>query len=322
MRLTAILFCILVLRVLSIDSLAASPPLINYQGQLTDTTGFSVKDSSYSLTFSIWDDSSTGVMKWTETRSVQVEGGVFSVLLGAINPIPDSVFSGPDRWLGVKMGSNPELMPRQRFVSVAYAMKSQVADTATFAERVDAANFNPSFPDGLEGITPLTKGSLGASPYTVPASKNLYITNVWMPGSQFLLINGKKVVYGPFNTGDCSPQHLTQPIIAGGGDVVSAQSILDDVSINGFLVEATVIPITMNTLFTSPFTVPSGKTFYVTNVYSEGSELYIESPTVASGRFNWGGCQHLGLPLIIGEGQTIFALADNLITINGYLRDK
>jgi len=112
------------------------PPLINFQGKLTDTLGFSVLDSSYSLTFAIWTDSTSGDSVWSETQTVVVKGGLFNVLLGAVAPIPDSVFSSPNRWLGVRKGLNQEVIPRQRFVSVAYAMKAQKADTSKFAETV------------------------------------------------------------------------------------------------------------------------------------------------------------------------------------------
>src|SRR5574341_112227 len=110
-----------------IFSIAAAdvPPLINFQCKLTDTLGFSVEDSNYQLSFSIWDSSTSGIQKWSENQTVTVKGGLFNVLLGSINPIPDTVFNSPSRWLAVKSGLN-EVMPRQRFVSVAYAMRSKI----------------------------------------------------------------------------------------------------------------------------------------------------------------------------------------------------
>src|SRR5574341_598738 len=90
-----------------IFSIAAAdvPPLINFQCKLTDTLGFSVEDSNYQLSFSIWDSSTSGIQKWSENQTVTVKGGLFNVLLGSINPIPDTVFNSPSKWdFDVAMG--------------------------------------------------------------------------------------------------------------------------------------------------------------------------------------------------------------------------
>jgi hypothetical protein len=55
---------------------------------------------------------------------VTVEKGIFNVLLGSVNPIPDTVFPGDVRYLGVKVGGDPEMSPRKAIVSVAYAYRS------------------------------------------------------------------------------------------------------------------------------------------------------------------------------------------------------
>jgi len=68
---------------------------------------------------------------------VAVEKGIFSVLLGSGNPIPDSVFDGNVRYLGTKVGNDPEMTPRKSIVSVAYAFKSLQADTADQVRKGD-----------------------------------------------------------------------------------------------------------------------------------------------------------------------------------------
>ena len=91
---------------------AAVPQMINYQGKITTPAGALV-DTTVQMTFTIYDDSTTGNVLWADTLgSVSVEKGVFSVLLGSVNPIPDSVFDGNIRYLGVKVGSDPEMSPR------------------------------------------------------------------------------------------------------------------------------------------------------------------------------------------------------------------
>lgn len=105
-------------------SFAQVPQMINYQGKLTKSTGAPL-DTTIQIVFSIYADSNGTTLKWTETQgAVKVEKGIFNVLLGNVNSIPDSVFDGSIRYLGVKVGTDPEITPRKPMVSVAYAMRA------------------------------------------------------------------------------------------------------------------------------------------------------------------------------------------------------
>jgi microcystin-dependent protein len=53
--------------------------------------------------------------------AVTVNSGHFSVVLGNITPIEPSIFKG-DTYLGMKVGSANEMVPRQKLTSVPYAM--------------------------------------------------------------------------------------------------------------------------------------------------------------------------------------------------------
>jgi hypothetical protein len=103
------------------------PQLINYQGTLTDTSGNPVPDGQYGVVFNIYDVSTGGTALWTETWNntttpVTTIKGNFSVLLGAHNPIPTSFFNDHSAtYLGIKVGNDSEMLPRQRIASVAYA---------------------------------------------------------------------------------------------------------------------------------------------------------------------------------------------------------
>ena len=120
MRMAAIVI-VLSLVLLSTTALAEVPGLMNYQGTLTDGDGVAL-DTTVSMTFSIYTDSVGGSQVWTETQlAVAVGSGLFNVLLGSVNRIPDTVFKDPERWLGVQVGGDPELTPRQRIASVGYA---------------------------------------------------------------------------------------------------------------------------------------------------------------------------------------------------------
>jgi hypothetical protein len=111
---------------------AAVPQQINYQGRLTDNTPQQNPiTATASMDFSILDAASGGTSLWSETQSVQVTGGLFSVLLGAVNPIPASVFSGgATRYLEIHVAGET-LTPRQRISSTPFANVSAVSDDAS-----------------------------------------------------------------------------------------------------------------------------------------------------------------------------------------------
>ena len=66
------------------------------------------------MTFSIYSTGSTAL--WSETQSVAVIEGIFNVHLGTVNSFPTNLFIDPgERYLGVKVGAELEMIPRFRF---------------------------------------------------------------------------------------------------------------------------------------------------------------------------------------------------------------
>ncbi len=116
------------------------PRLVNYQGILTDTSGMPVTGTP-NLTFTIYPDSADSAPTyWTQTHTgVVVENGLFNVILG---PMPDSLFAGDERWIGVQMNGDSEMKPRMRLTAVPYAFRAAVADTALVIMDVTSHNHN------------------------------------------------------------------------------------------------------------------------------------------------------------------------------------
>jgi hypothetical protein len=110
------------------------PELINYQGVLTDAAGVPL-DGPYALRFAVYQDSSVATMLWSELHPVvDVDEGIFNVILGSLTPIPAPLFSESERWLGVRVGvSGPEIQPRSRLTSSPYAHRAAFADSAAVA---------------------------------------------------------------------------------------------------------------------------------------------------------------------------------------------
>lgn len=111
---------------------AGVPELMNYQGRLTDNSGNPL-DTTVSMVFTIYDDSTGVVALWTETHaSVSVSAGIFNVVMGSSNPIPDTTFDGVDRFLGIRVGTDPEIAPRTRIISVAYSYRALRSDSSDY----------------------------------------------------------------------------------------------------------------------------------------------------------------------------------------------
>ena len=116
------------------------PGILKYQGTLTDTLGDPIADGTYFIRFVIWDDSlSTAPANELWNSNIQtylVLGGLLEANLGE-SPTPtigSDIFSGTSSlFLGITVGTEPELRPRIKLASAPFAFKSALSDTATVA---------------------------------------------------------------------------------------------------------------------------------------------------------------------------------------------
>jgi len=88
---------------------------ITYQGKLTNAAG-SPLTGTYSVTFIIYDDGGTALS--TDTHSVTATNGLFTTPI-AVN---QQFFEGKRLWLGIKVGTDPEMTPRQEIRPVPFAL--------------------------------------------------------------------------------------------------------------------------------------------------------------------------------------------------------
>ncbi|NVO00461.1 MAG: collagen-like protein, partial [Geobacteraceae bacterium] len=122
--LTTILITLLILS--GIPALAALPSTVTYQGYMTAANGAPVT-TTVAMTLTLYTAASGGTALWSEHQpSVPVVNGVYSVLIGSITPLAlpfDTVY-----YLGVAVGSDQEMTPRQELSSVPYALRAMSAD--------------------------------------------------------------------------------------------------------------------------------------------------------------------------------------------------
>jgi len=122
----------------------ADSATVSYQGILRDAALAPVADSTYEMTFSLWDAPSGGDKLWgDETHpAVSVAGGVFSVHLGSIESFDTEFSDFSELWLEITAdtGAGPETYaPRVPLASVPYAQHAKHADTADSASTADSA---------------------------------------------------------------------------------------------------------------------------------------------------------------------------------------
>ena len=108
--------------------LAEVPGKITYQGYLRDFYDNPLNDF-ITMNFSIYDVETGGFPLWTETHgAVEVTDGIFSVMLGEMNPISEDVAEGT-LYLGVAVEDDEEMTPRQELTSVLFAIRAGVAES-------------------------------------------------------------------------------------------------------------------------------------------------------------------------------------------------
>jgi hypothetical protein len=124
------LACLLLAIALSASHAQTVPLTMAYQGYITDLSGTPIADGSYSFIFTIYPSEFGGSAMWTETHpNVVVNKGLFSVILGRGNP-PVSLNIPFDQqyFLGIRVGTDPELSPRVRLATSAYSFRSLTAN--------------------------------------------------------------------------------------------------------------------------------------------------------------------------------------------------
>jgi len=122
---------------------ATTPAYISYQGTLRDASD-NPANGTYNMVVKIYDAPAGGNLLWQETHNnVEVREGHFNLLLGESSPVPDDLFSSPDRYVQLTVNDVP-MEPTQRFASVPYA--SQAANGVPVGTVIDWWRPDASFP--------------------------------------------------------------------------------------------------------------------------------------------------------------------------------
>jgi hypothetical protein len=128
-----------------------STTTISYQGRLADSDGNPIT-TTVAMQFRLYPTNIGGSPLWNETHAaVPVENGLFHVLLGSVNPVPVNILAAnPTLWLGIAVGADSEMTPREQLASAPYAMVAgSVEDgSITTAKLANGSVTNAKVADG------------------------------------------------------------------------------------------------------------------------------------------------------------------------------
>jgi len=125
----------------SLHTMAQAPNLLNYQGVARNAVGNPLPNQKMTLRLSILDNSPTGTVVYTETRTVQTNsGGLFAVQIGSSGTTSSTGTLEAVKWLAGDKYLQVEIDPAGGFsfvnlgstqlVSVPYALHAVTAGSA------------------------------------------------------------------------------------------------------------------------------------------------------------------------------------------------
>ena len=127
LHLATALFATAALTLTAAPVAAAVPQFAQVEGVLLSAGGGPAADGSYAVVFGIYAQQAGGTPVWTESASLNAKSGQFSWQLGSKTPLSAATLSLPAAWLGLAVGSDPEL-PRQPIGASPFALRAAVAE--------------------------------------------------------------------------------------------------------------------------------------------------------------------------------------------------
>ena len=195
--------------------------MLSYQGYLTDASGEPLT-GDVDITFRLYDAPSGGAALWTEVHTnanaVPVADGLFNVMLGSLTPISSTVWSSGTSYLGVQVGNDAEMSPREAIGNVPTAMT--VPDGAIGTAQIAA--------DAVK-TTQIADRAVTASKVTLPHG---YIVGDIV--DQFSLTTSHQTVPGlSFTVNASTPQILHLNFTLDAVHVSTSGPIVGHVSVDG-----------------------------------------------------------------------------------------
>jgi len=210
------------------------PPLVNYQGRLSNPDGTPLATADYQLTFNIYDSAtnSTGLVWGPQVFDGQAEQGhgpripvvqgYFNVMLGPVDTSNRSLadaFYATNRFVEVTVSNHAPVLPRQQILSTPYAF--QAGNAAKLTGYDWSALFGTNNPaDGkVDGSRIVSNSITAAQLATMTITSNQIATGSISPDRLALSVLGTNVPAGGLAVSDScgwftSPTPTTPTVVS------------------------------------------------------------------------------------------------------------
>jgi hypothetical protein len=201
------LTCALLGHVSPAAAAASVPQTLTQQGRLLDSDGSPVS-SQLLFTFSLYTTDAGGTAIWTENQSITPDDGYFSAKLGDTTAFTPDIFDGSHGklYLGIKIGADAEMAPRQEVTSVPFALLALNALSANHAALADLATKATSATNA-DKATLATTATLATNATSADTVKSI-VNNLTLVGAGQSAA-GQQIIACPANQlivgGFCSP---------------------------------------------------------------------------------------------------------------------
>ncbi|HMN26739.1 MAG TPA: hypothetical protein PKE45_01195 [Caldilineaceae bacterium] len=176
-----------------VEAAAAIPRTFSYQGMLRGADGNPL-NGNVKITLRIYNVVSGGTALFTEVfNPVFVRAGVFSLVVGdASVAIPANLFDNEKLFLGIAVGNDAELTPRQRLHPVPWAMQASTAVSAVTAKNLAQGGGVPNI---------VTFGAGGAKEIAFAGGSKITDGQTGMTLSGNVTVGGALTVSGDWSAG-------------------------------------------------------------------------------------------------------------------------
>jgi hypothetical protein len=194
----------------------SAPPLINYQGRLTDDQGQPLASGGYRLAFRLWADATStdkapANLVWGREFEITLVNGAFHVILGDAGQEAEAglderklvtAFAAPNRFLGLTVLRTPagpvpvaqrkELLPRQQLLSTPFSLEAARAAKAE-AITTNATVQTVNLADGAVTLPKLATRPMGTNVPAGGIAVSLPVVQQRLTGAAYEKIQNLKV---------------------------------------------------------------------------------------------------------------------------------
>ncbi|MDR3559535.1 MAG: hypothetical protein P4L58_03985, partial [Candidatus Pacebacteria bacterium] len=184
-----------------------SPSQIAMTAYIINTQDQEIKNGKYAVAFAIYStdrsDASAplGTPLWQEAQNVEIDNGILSAYLGAATSLPANLNFGVGQYfLGIKIGTDAEMVPRKRIGAVPLAIDAMAVNGATVGN--GAGNLVSLGANGKVNIQNLPTGTSGNT-LVLSSDKRLTASNykITISGQNYASASGLKLTLNQINLG-------------------------------------------------------------------------------------------------------------------------